>query len=119
MRKIVVKKDHLLEVLRDNRYAHEATYNEAITAFREMAIEKLECFLEDVRAGGEVPDYLGLTEPVSHSEDYNRVIDMLTMDVADTVELDEQEFSQYVQDNWHWKRDFVRMSSTYIAQKKR
>ena len=38
---------------------------------------------------------------------------MLEMSQADTVTITEQQFSQYVLDEWGWMRDFVGSTSPY------
>ncbi len=57
---------------------------------------------------------LGLSYPQDHSEDYNRVIAMMQSSVYDKVKLTTVEYSQYVLNNWTWKKEFINGSSTYV-----
>lgn len=38
---------------------------------------------------------------------------MLEMDLADTVDLSETDYAQYVLDDWEWKRQFLGTSRVY------
>jgi hypothetical protein len=40
---------------------------------------------------------------------------MLEMSKEDTIELTQQEFSQYVQDDWHWKDQFLFSNMNYSS----
>jgi len=55
--------------------------------------------------------------PVSHLKEYDTAIDMFEWEVSDTVELNNTEFSCFIQDKWEWKEDFTRMSNVYKAAK--
>lgn len=55
-------------------------------------------------------------KPEDHTGDYDRVIDMLELAKNETIELDEQEFAQYVRDEWAWKARFSATSSMYNAK---
>jgi hypothetical protein len=76
-------------------------------------IETLETRLRLARDGKRIEQYLGLPEPVDHTRDYDRVISMLKMDLAKTVELSESDYSQYVLDDWEWKRQFLGTNRAY------
>ena len=107
MQKIKVEKPKLLAILQKNRDAHHAIFLEAQKGFRKTVIQELEKRLELARAGKRVDQYLRLPEPVDRTRDYDRVISMLKMDLTDTVELSETDYSQYVMDDWEWKREFL------------
>ncbi len=52
---------------------------------------------------------------MDRTRDYDRVISMLKMDLTDTVELSESDYSQYVLDDWQWKRQFLGSNRAYSA----
>jgi len=81
--------------------------------FRKTVIQELEKRLELARAGKRVDQYLRLPEPLDRTRDYDRVISMLKMDLTDTVELSETDYSQYVMDDWEWKREFLGTNQAY------
>lgn len=53
--------------------------------------------------------------PENHLEDYNRVIDMLKLSVADKVELSSSDFDAYVRNNWSWRSSFLNTNSSYAG----
>src|SRR5206468_8580320 len=94
MQKIKVEKPKLLAILQKNRDAHHEIFLEAQKGFRKTVIQELEKRLELARAGKRVDQYLRLPEPVDRTRDYDRVISMLKMDLTDTVELSETDYSR-------------------------
>jgi hypothetical protein len=113
MHTIKVKKTELLDVLRKNREAHRDIFEKACVGYRKVAVEELERSLADARAGRKIRQNLALIEPMDQTKDYDRAIRMLEMSIEDTIELDEQQFAQYVQDDWRWKEQFTASNSRY------
>lgn len=101
---ITVKKEELLDKLRQNRDEHLDIFLKAQEKYRELVIEQLYIALEKARSGKEIITFIALQEPINQSKDYNRVISMLEMSVDDHITLSETEFSQYVLNDWQWKR---------------
>jgi len=54
--------------------------------------------------------------PENHTEDYNRVIDMLNFSVADKVELSAQDFNAYVRNDWSWRSSFLASNAGYVSR---
>lgn len=115
MRPITVNKGELLDILRKNRDAHRAIFEEALEGYRKKVVEVLEERLEEARKGRKWDVYVHLTQPEDHTRDYTVAIDMLTMSLSDTAELDEQSFRSFVKDDWQWKRQFLASNSLYSA----
>ena len=113
MPRIRVEKSKLLRILQKNRYAHHDIFIEAQKGFRKAIIEALESRLKQARDGKRVEQYLNLPEPVDRTRDYDRVISMLKMDLTDMIELSESDYSQYILDDWDWKRQFVGTNRAY------
>jgi hypothetical protein len=107
MREVTVNKEELSKALKKNRKAHRKNFEEAWDAYREKAIANLESRLAEIRDGGTIELYLNLVQPEDHTDDYDRVLEMLKMHTEDVIEISEQEFSQYVQDDWGWKHAFA------------
>jgi hypothetical protein len=103
---VIVQRGKLLERLGENREKHRAIFESALEGYRSRAIVELDAMLEDAKAGRQIRRMVSLIEPEDHTEDYDRVIDMLEMSVNDEIEISAQEFAQYVRDDWAWKRAF-------------
>lgn len=115
MDSIKVRKAELLAKVRENRDAHEAIYDEAMAGYKDLAEAQLKKHLADVRRGTVQVISIMMPAPTNQTKDYERIIAMLEMEIADEIELDEQQFSQYVMDDWRWKQQFLASNSAYSA----
>lgn len=111
--KVTVKKDELLAAIKKNRSTHRETFLEAQKGYRAAVIEELDRMLKDAREGRTIRRAVQLVEPQEHTKDYDRVIRMLEMSVADEIAITETQFSQYVLDEWGWTAAFVGSTSNY------
>ncbi len=111
--KVSVKKDELLAAIRKNREGHREEFLEAQKWYRVEVIEQLDRMLADARDGKELRVTVNLVAPQEHTKDYDRVIRMLEMSTADTITVGEQQFAQYVLDEWGWMQAFKTSTSTY------
>lgn len=129
MNQIVVEKEKLLNILKENKEQHIKDYKEAMKGYRVgvvAGLEKLvdtakdfvkevEDALEDARNGGEMKvvfrlelwaPFNDLIKPESHEEEYKLAFDMIELDVDTKVELTKGEFKQFVNDEWDWSENF-------------
>lgn len=133
MRKIRVDKAGLTQKVSINRDEHARAYEAARDGYAQaltdaavkLAQEITEATAEDIIAMVQNPRNRGgtygdpryrltqLPVPEGHVEDYDRVLEMLSWSQDDTIELDENEFRHYVQDDWEWKAVFAQTSATY------
>ena len=118
MNTITVDKDELRLALIKNREDHKAIYDKAVIAYKEKFVKEAQRFAEDAvrRAQGGRIDFAlfrGLPVPEEHTEDFDRAIQMLEWEINDTVELEETDFRQYVQNNWRWAASFASNTSSY------
>lgn len=113
MKTITVNKEKLIVTLEKNRHDHRQKFEGALTGYRKAAIAAFEKRLERIKAGKSFDLYVSLTEPKDQTKDYDRVIQMLKWDVADTVELTEKQFANYVQDRWDWTDRFSETEQMY------
>lgn len=112
MKAVNVKRSDLISALKANRERHSTEAKEAKAGYL-IAVEKaLKKALRDLRKG-EAKTNLGMMPPIDKTSDYDRAIQMMEMSVDETVELTEQEFRQYVQDEWSWKDAAIALNSTY------
>lgn len=110
---ITVHKSELLKALTENRNTHASEYGEALAGYHTAVIDELAKMLADAREGKEYRKMVNLAEPENHTKDYDRVILMLTMSIKDDVQITEQEFAQYVLDEWNWKGRFLATATAY------
>lgn len=106
MQVVRVRREEVLERMRTNRTNHRAIFEDALIGYRKRVIEELDKMIEMARRGDRIRQNVGLLEPQDHTSDYDLVIDMLEMETEDIIELTQQEFAQYVRDDWAWKGQF-------------
>lgn len=107
------KKDELVTIVQKNRDAHRAIFEEALIGYKQKVIETLEATIEQAKRGEVRQIYVSFAKPDDHTRDYDRLLKMLDMTSEQDVELTEQQFGQYVLDDWDWKRQFITTNSAY------
>jgi len=112
---ITVKKEKLLGHLKKNRDEHRGFFLKAQDGYRIQFVKELEVHLEEAKAGRSFKRHVELDAPIDHTRDYDRIIQMLEMSTQDEVQITQLEFTQYVQDDWDWKRDFITTNSKYAG----
>lgn len=100
MNNVTVSKEDLLKVLKENKEKHVQIYKDALEGVRVQYKSMLEKELKKLEDGKAVKCEVSIQVPVNHEEQYNEVIEMLTMSVDTEIELTRHEFQQYVQDKW-------------------
>ena len=113
MRTVMVRKDELVGVLKKNRQQHGEVFEKAYGKFMQAVELELEHRLRRIRRGKVVDLAIRLPEPRNMEDSYDRALQMLSMETRDEIELSEQEFQQFVQDDWTWKREFTTTASRY------
>ena len=113
MKNILVNKEELKDILKENRRKHREIFEAAQVGYRKEAVALLDKALENARTGKDIKMYFSLDAPVDQTKDYDRVIRMLNMSVEETLELSEVDFAQYVLDDWSWKMNFMSTNSKY------
>lgn len=119
MDRVILKKSQLLEVVKKNRETHIDDYKDALSGFKEQRKKILTKMAEKADRGEEEIDISplwNLRKPDSHQKDYDRVISMLTHHVGETVELSNDDFGRYFQDEWDWKEGWTTSNSIYSAK---
>lgn len=115
MKTVTVAKDKLQNVLKANRFEHRHNFEEAQKGYRAKAIEVLDKALQDAREGRKIRTYIELEAPIDQTKDYDRAIQMLEMSVDENIQLSEQEFAEYVLDDWSWKHQFTATHALYAG----
>jgi hypothetical protein len=111
----VISKEKLMSIVKDNRDKHRKVFLEAIEGYRKEAINLLEKMIEKLKKGKTVNQYINLPVPEDHTPEYDRVIKMIELDTRGEITLGEEEFAQYVMDDWRWKREWVGTVSNYTS----
>lgn len=109
----------LLKKVKMNRDKHLGIVERAQVKYREMAIDELDKMIADARSGRKFRRSVSLQVPANHVEDYDRAIglfEMVKRSGADTIEISEEQYSQYVLDQWGWSNAFTSSNSTYVPE---
>lgn len=116
---VTTRTPDLLQIVQDNRAKHQATYETALIEYRRQAIKKLEELLAGFSASADASRwpslYIELRQPEQHLEDYDRAIKMLGMHTDPTIDLNEQMFTNLVDDEWAWSRGFADNTIAYAS----
>jgi hypothetical protein len=113
METVTVKKDELLETLRKNRKEHRETFLEALDGYHKAALKALADRIEEAKNNKRVHLSFRLEQPKDQTKEYDRIIRMLEMSVASEVELTQQEFANYVMDDWSWMEQWLASNAGY------
>jgi len=112
-RTIKVKKADLIAKIKENKAQHIEDYKEAVIAYKKEALEQLEKQIKEVSEGS-IKVTLNLVSPVDNTENYDKIISMFEWEVADEVELTQDEFLEYVEN----ENDFAEHASISNAMYK-
>ena len=110
-RTITVQKRNLIEKIEENKANHVKEYAKAVIAYKKEALRQLNDLLLKVN-DGVLDAKLDLITPIDNSKNYDRVVEMFEWEVEDEVELEQDEFKEYIQDT----TDFAvraKMSNTF------
>ena len=115
--KVNVPIETLARILETNLIKHALAYTEAIAGYRKATVVKLQKILTAIADGGEIPSNISppTDRPESHVDDYKKVIGLLKLSAWECFELDEEEYDQYINDNWHWRNTFSSSCSSYAS----
>lgn len=138
---IEVNREDLLTTLKNNRDQHIIDYNEAMSGYKSMLLQKIDsAFIkarkdiesryvsivekvknftnEDIivqRDNFTILDgiYVEMKVPRSYVEEYESAIDVFTWEVKPEVQLSYAEFGCFVRDMWDWQIEFKNISAMY------
>lgn len=115
--KIKVSKKVLLQEIMHNRHQHDNSSKKALQIYKQQAEQALRNRLNDIESSNIEPEKYLLFDmqcPVSYVEQYDRIIDMLNMSTDTEITLSEEQFRQWVEDNWYWKKAWKKVSGSYL-----
>lgn len=113
-RTFTFKKNDLIKAITENRNNHRAAFEAALKAYRDEVIETLENQLDQAKRGDRIPRGHGLVCPMDMTKEYDQILDILDMTTDEEIELSQQEFGQYVLDQWNWKTQFANSTCAYL-----
>lgn len=140
-RKVKVDRIKLIDQLKSNLEKHIKEYNEAVSGFKSLVLDKINSAyseakqtiesqfakLQDkynsmtddelIKLNGNIRIMNELTVrldvPKSYAKEYEVAIDLFTWETEPVVELTVAEFTCYVRDSWDWKSDFEQLTAMY------
>lgn len=115
MKSVKMKVSDLVTKLKSNRIKHEKEYREAVADFRTLCKKKLTWAVSKVKEPDAKIDIskqissLSISEsaPCCYLRSYDRAITMLEMSSDTIIEVTEEDFRNYVMDEWNWKDSFT------------
>lgn len=113
-RTIKVKKEDLIKQIKENKAKHIVEYDKAVIAYKEEALKQLTKLTEKVNNGA-LDIKLKLITPVNNSENYDKIIEMFEWEVEEIVELSQDEFKEYVQDENDFSRNAKLSNTAYFV----
>ena len=113
MKKIIVKKTVLTDVIKKNMDTHLKEYEETKILYLQKLKVTLITMVDEIGRGKIPVTHIDIPQPTSHVGDYKTILDMLAMDISETIELDQDEYRNFVEDDWGWKHSFDMTNSFY------
>lgn len=102
------KKEHLRTIKQvKKQIKHEMERNEKTLFSYEERLKDLTNDIDRVEGGKNPQLHTVAQKPEHRKEEYGNVISMLKMTTDAEIELDNDQFSCYVQDKWNWQKHFL------------
>lgn len=111
---IKVSKAQLLAALQENREKHGAAYQKAKAGYIKVTTEQLKNYVQQLADGELLVQRFINAPPEDHTDDYDDAIDMMEWSIDDEIVLDQQQFKQYIKDDWGWKQSWVTSNTAYM-----
>lgn len=111
MRIVRIDKERLLEIIEANKEKYVADLREARAAYLLKAKEELSAALKNVTAFNSV--HVLIQAPVDQTAEYNKVIQMLELTTDTVIELTNNEFDQFVNNEWNFVHNLRALSASY------
>lgn len=115
MQSVKILKTKLQKIIKTNRDNHSSVYEKAFEGYRLECIKILEANLTNLKNGKKVVVAFYEQAPQDHTKDYDVVLKMLDLSEDSVIELTQQEFQQYVNDEWTWKQHWATSNSKYMS----
>ena len=113
-RTITVDKADLIAQIGKNKEAHIIAYDKAVIAYKAEALKQLKGQIDRVNDGA-LDARLKLTTPVNNVENYDKIIKMFGWEKAAEVELTQDEYNEYVEDETEVSRHAKMSNTMYLG----
>lgn len=121
MREVKIDRSRLAKTVTANRQKHVEEYELALDGYKQQLANRLKDLTKQVRTA--IADQIlevqvntfDLPQPENHVSDYDTVLEMIDFSVDTEFVLTQQEFKQYVLDEWHWTAQLVSSNKFYAA----
>ena len=113
-RVITVKKDMLINKIKENRETHTKAYDLAVIGYKVEALKQLKQLTKDIKNGA-LNASLRLTKPENRVEDYDKLLIQFEWETSDEVTLSQGEFNQYVHDETSWAISAQASNAFYVG----
>lgn len=117
MKTLQFNKTIVIETIEKNMRKHELEFSEAWTEYCRTSALKFKQLADAAEKGKQFENHTGLIKPSSHVDDYERILAMLKTCSDTNVELNQEEFARYMQDEWEWQSQFKYTNSLYLSNK--
>ena len=114
-RTIQVEKSDLITKIKENKENHIVEYDKAVIAYKDEALRQLANLTVRVEEGA-VDAKLDLITPINNADNYDKIIEMFDWEVTDVVELEQDEFQEYVQDTTDFAVKARMSNAAYFVQ---
>jgi len=115
MKNVTLAKAELIAVITSNQLTHNQEYAEMMQAFKvEVATETKAMIEFNASREKDFRTSIDVREPMSHNDEYDRILSMLNMSVDDNITLSQEEYRQYVLDEWSWAGMFAMSKTRYL-----
>lgn len=111
---IKVNKQSLINRIKENKENHIKEYKKAVIAYKKEALKQLAELTKKVK-DGQLKISLNLVSPIDNTKHYDNVIQMFDWDVNDEVDLTQNEFNEYIQDQTEFARQAKFSNSSYLG----
>jgi hypothetical protein len=115
--KITMAKADVIAILEKNRQEHIDTYQETVDAWQKALQEYTDALNAWAFAGGDRSKRPAEPpKPHKYTQSYNEHLTQLRYHILDTVELDNSEYREIVQNKFGWSGHFYATNSSYTGR---
>ena len=113
-RVIKINRKKIIARIEKNKKVHIAEYKKAVIAYKEEALRQLDELLVEA-ADGRLNIQLNLISPIDNSKRYDEIKEMFQWEISTNVELTQDEFKDYVQDESSSTRTTMMTNALYMS----
>jgi hypothetical protein len=117
---VTVKVADLLEILKENLETHKEEFEEAFAGYEAACIKKLRKRASQIaqnRTKQKASNWMdfNMAVPKSYASCYEQLIQMFEMATEEEIKVSGDQFRQWVQDDWDWKKQHAMTKHLYSS----